>query len=100
MMDAEKITLFLKEKLKNDDRVITIPPSNVILMFYFRYHHIPSKYLTSKALSPSSIYVIVNNTAGQSLDLLLNYAKIEDRNKFLLIKKYPSGSIYRSTMND
>ena len=99
-IDAKEIALFFKTKLNDNERVIAICPSNAILSYYFNYYNIAYNYLYYDNLNASSIYIVVNNTEGQNIDTLINYAGKVDRKNIILIKRYSSGSIYWSDTLD
>ncbi|MFA5032827.1 MAG: glycosyltransferase family 39 protein [bacterium] len=96
LRDAKAITIFLKEKLNVNDKVLGICPSSAPLMYYFKLYNIPLNYLTPLDLNSSTHILIIVNKPTQTLESVLRESKIS-LNKYSspkLIKQYKFAILY------
>ena len=66
-LDAEEATVFLKENMGLNDRVIVSLPSSYPLLYYFRLYGLPEKHLLDRSISNGRVFVVVNTLEGQTL---------------------------------
>ncbi|MDD2889360.1 MAG: glycosyltransferase family 39 protein [bacterium] len=96
LRDAKAITIFLKEYLNFNDKVLGICPSSAPLMYYFKLYNIPLDYLTPLDLNSSTRILIIVNKPTQTLKSVLRESKIS-LNKYSspkLIKQYKFAILY------
>lgn len=99
--EARELTVVLKERLRDEDRVLARCPSNAPLLYYFRKEGVPSRYLIeeSELLSWQGrhLYVVVNRNHGQTLqELMQRYrlADIVETDSARLLHECPSAQVF------
>ncbi len=73
LRSAREITLFLKDRLDVNSKVISFCPSDAILAYYFDFYKIRDDYLYGEAVENSKIYIVLKK--GQSFkEMLAKYS--------------------------
>lgn len=98
LVDAEKITVTLKDQLKSDDRIITCPPSDLPLVYYFSRYDIPTDYLYADLYSSKQAYIIVNKADNQTINDVLKYNSLSLKgfSKPEISSKFNFADIYKA----
>ncbi len=74
LIDAEQITLFLKDYLQLGDRVFAVGPADFPLLYYFEKYNVPNNYLLSNTATADRILVITN-THEQTVEGVVHSTK-------------------------
>ena len=96
LRDAERIALFLADRLKPGDGVLSYMPSNAIMEYYFILHGLPRSHLFPDLARCNDLFVIVNESHGQTIRQILSYMG-KARSRFgepQEVSRYESASVY------
>ena len=76
LLDAEKITLYLKNELRPNDRILLQCPSEWPMYYYFDKYNISSNFFNSDINKSTRIFIIVNNLNNQTIESITDYEKV------------------------
>lgn len=101
LRDAERITIFMRQYLKDGDRVLAVCPSNAPLKYYFNKYYISDNYLIKDVKSSNRILVIVNEPK-QTIEEVLGSVGLTINNYIIpkLIQRYKFATLYEVNMGD
>lgn len=78
--NAEAVTLFLKDYLQENDRVLAVIPASAPLGYYFKLHNVPVRYFWSptEAASKQRLILVVNESDAETSESKSEKQSIED----------------------
>lgn len=97
-IEAEEITVILKEQLKPGDRVLGRAPTDYTLIYYFDKHNVPIDYLYYDLQTSNRAFIIVNKSYEQTIEIVLDYfdLSLKGYSSPKLFLKYDSIYIYKA----
>ena len=96
LLDAEEISLYLKDKLEPSDRILLECPSEWPLKYYLDKYGIPFYFLGNDVHNAERLFIIYNHSYCQDIDTILLWNMIDNINDFekpTLLKEFPYSEI-------